>query len=126
MKTYSTLLFCLFASMQCSLSQSSSDKESVMRPIKQLFEAMQKGDSAMLRKAFSSQVTMATIGTDKSGKPFIRHESSLDGFAKSIGTPHTEAYNEMIWDEKIEIDGNFAQVWMNYAFYLGKKFSHCG
>lgn len=126
MKTYATFLLCLLASAQSSFGQSSSDKESVMKPIKQLFEAMQKGDSAMLRKAFTKQVTTATIETDKTGKPFLKHESSLDGFAKAIGTPHSDAYNEMIWDEKIEIDGNFAQAWMSYAFYLGKKFSHCG
>ncbi len=32
----------------------------------------------------------------------------------------------MIWDPKIEIDGNLAQAWTQYAFYVGKKFSHCG
>lgn len=126
MKTNSILILSLLACAQLSFSQSDNEKESVMKPIKQLFEAMQKGDSAMLRKAFAKQITMATIATDKTGKPFIRHESSLDGFAKAIGTPHTDAYNEMIWGEKIEIDGNFAQAWMNYAFYVGKKFSHCG
>ena len=80
----------------------------------------------MLHNAFSKEVTMASIGTDKNGKPNIRRESSLDGFLKSVGTPHAEVYHEMIWDEKILVDGNFAQVWTSYAFYLGKKFSHCG
>lgn len=87
---------------------------------------MQKGDSAMLRKAFANRVTMATIRKDKAGKLIFTRESSLDGFAKAVGTPHTEAYNEMIWSEKVEIDGNFAQAWMSYAFYIGKEFSHCG
>ena len=32
----------------------------------------------------------------------------------------------MIWDTKIQIDGNMAQAWAPYAFYVGKKFSHCG
>jgi hypothetical protein len=116
---------CVLSSM-IVLAQTPNEKEMVMKPIKQLFEAMQKGDSAMLRKAFTKQVTMARVGKDKTGKPVIHYESSLDGFAKSIGTPHTEAYNELIWDEKIEIDGNLAQVWASFAFYLGKKFNHCG
>jgi len=126
MKTRSTLILCLIAFSQLAFSQSEGEKESVMKPIKKLFEAMQKGDSAMLRKAFASQVTMATIRKDNAGKLIFTRESSLDGFAKAIGTPHTEAYNEMIWGEKVEIDGNFAQTWMSYAFYVGKKFSHCG
>jgi len=126
MKTYFTLLFGLLACARPSFAQTDIEKESVMKPVILLFEAMKKGDSAMLRNAFAKQITMATVGTDKAGKPFLRRESSLDGFAKSIGTPHPEAYNEMIWGEKIEIDGNFAQAWMSYAFYVGKKFSHCG
>jgi len=111
---------------QISFAQLTSEQEAVLKPIKQLFEGMQKGDSAMVRKTFTKQVTMATIGTNKEGKSFISRESSLDGFLKQIGSPHTDAYNEMIWDEKILIDGNFAQVWVNYAFYLGKVFHHCG
>lgn len=109
-----------------SNAQTATEKESVMKPVKMLFEGMQKGDSAIVHRAFSTPVTMATIGTDKNGKPLITHESSINAFLKAIGTPHQEVYNEMIWDEKISVDGNFAQVWAYYAFYLGKKFNHCG
>ncbi|MBS1506572.1 MAG: nuclear transport factor 2 family protein [Bacteroidetes bacterium] len=108
------------------VAQSAAEKEAIMKPVTLLFAAMQKGDSAMLRKAFASDVTMATIGRDKNGKTFIQHESSIKDFQKAIGTPHAETYNEMIWGEKILVDGDFAQVWTSYAFYLGKKFSHCG
>jgi hypothetical protein len=122
------LILSLLIFLSCGIltAQPSSEKESVMKPIKVLFEGMQKGDSAMLHRAFSKGVTMATIGIDKNGKSFIRRESSLDGFLKSVGTPHAEVFNEIIWDEKVLIDGNFAQVWTSYAFYLGKKFNHCG
>jgi len=120
------IFFSLFFSSSIAYAQSPSDKNSVMKPIRQLFEAMQRGDSAMLRKAFAKQVTMARIGKDKEGKSFVRYESSIDGFAKSVGTAHADAWNEMIWNEKIKIDGNLAQVWTNYVFYLGKKFNHCG
>ncbi len=106
-------------------AQSIEDQDAVMGPVKMLFEAMQKGDSALLHKAFASPATLATVGRDKNGKPAISYEPLYD-FLKVIGTPHAEVYNEMIWDEKILIDANFAQVWTSYAFYLGKKFSHCG
>jgi hypothetical protein len=120
---FSISLVCVFATTH---GQSSAEHKAVMTPIKMLFEGMKKADSALVRKAFSTTVTMATIGTDKTGAPFIQHESSINDFLKTIGTPHAEGYNEMIWDEKILVDGNFAQVWTNYAFYLGKKFNHCG
>jgi hypothetical protein len=107
-------------------AQSVEEKKVVMKPIKQLLEAMQKADSAWLHQAFTHEATMAIIGTDKEGKPFIRYESSVDKLLKAVGTPHAEVFNEMIWDEKISMDGNFAQVWTSYAYYVGKKFSHCG
>jgi hypothetical protein len=121
--TVSIFLILISAANQ---AQPTTEQEAVMVPVKILFEGMQKGDSALVRSSFSKTVTMATIGSDKNGSPFIQHESSINDFLKAVGTPHAETYNEIIWDEKTFIDGNFAQVWTNYAFYLGKKFNHCG
>jgi hypothetical protein len=110
------------------IAQTTRDTENVavMLPINDLFKGMKEGDSSIVRQAFAKKLTMATISMDKDGKPGIRLESTLDGFLKAVGTPHPEVWSEMIWDPKIEIDGNLAQVWTPYAFYAGKKFSHCG
>lgn len=113
----------------CTLSlvaQTSSEKADVMIPINNLFRGMKQGDSSIVQNAFSMKVTMATISTNKDGTPSIRHEATLDGFLRAVGTPHPDVWSEMIWDPKIEIDGNLAQAWTPYAFYVGKKFSHCG
>ena len=108
------------------LAQTSDEKAAVMKPIDQLFMGMKLGDSSLVHAAFAKTVSMATIGTNKEGAPFIRHESTLEGFLKAVGTPHSEAWNEVIWDTQIQIDGNMAQAWAPYAMYIGKKFSHCG
>jgi hypothetical protein len=60
-----------------------------MQPIVRLFTGMNLGDSAMVHSAFTQNVTMATIMKDKSGKQIVRRESSLAGFLKAVGTPHT-------------------------------------
>src|SRR5258708_4396421 len=127
MKRLLRLVSCLIVFIGTyATAQSQKEKDEVMKPIRELFEGMKKGDSAMVRSAFTKAVTMSTIAKDKSGNPSLKHESSLDDFLKSVGTPHAESYNEMIWGEKIFVDGNFAQAWTDYAFYVGKKFSHCG
>ena len=109
-----------------SITSSGQESKKVMAPINQLFEAMKLGDSSMLHRAFHPDATLFTVLNDpKTNQPSLRKES-LAPFLKSIGTPHKEVYNEMIWGEKIDIDGDFAQVWVDYAFYLGKTFSHCG
>lgn len=124
MKTITLFVFSFL--VQHCYAQTTAQKAEVMKPVNTLFDGMKKGDSSMVHSAFTKKVTMATVFKDKAGMPTITYESSLDGFLKSVGTPHADAYNEAIWSEKISIDGDFAQVWVDYAFYLGKKFNHCG
>ncbi len=116
----------LFLTCFSSLAQTAEEKKSVLEPVTKLFTGMNLGDSAMVHSAFAKSVSMGTIFIDKSGNPAIRNESSIEGFLKAVGTPHAEKWSEPIWDTEIRIDGNLAQVWTKYAFYLGKNFSHCG
>jgi hypothetical protein len=108
----------------CSFGQAKPD-EAIQTPIKNLFLAMEKGDSTLLRTAFHTDLTMITV-LEKEGKFTLRKETDLKGFATAVGTPHEDAWHEPIWDIKTEQDGNFAQVWAKYAMYIGAKFSHCG
>jgi hypothetical protein len=103
-----------------------AEKEAVIAVIKQMFDGMRKGDSTMVRTAFASQVRMQTIFMNKEGKPAIRAEDSVDGFVKTVGSPHPEIFDERIKDYEVKIDDRMAAVWTPYEFYLGSKFSHCG
>lgn len=117
----------LFFSLMISFSLSAQQNEQVaiMEPINYLFEGMNKGDSALVHKAFMDDVAFATIGEDKEGNPrFSRGD--LNRFLVAMGTPRKVVYSEPIWDVKIEVDGNLAQVWAKYAFYLDKELHHCG
>jgi len=117
------ILFLLFP---CLLSaQTQTETNAIMIPITKLFTGMNLGDSAMVHKAFTSDAIMASI-TNKDGKVTVRKEMSILGFLNAVGSPHKEPWSEPIWDARIEMDGDFAQVWTSYAFYAGKAFSHCG
>jgi len=107
-------------------TQGQTDQEAVKEVISRLFNGMEKGDSAKVHSAFADQVTMATVLRDKNNEPAIRNENSIAAFLKAVGTPHPDIWYEEIWDVKIQIDGDFAQAWCDYAFYIGNKFSHCG
>jgi hypothetical protein len=117
----------IFLSIICAGSlQAQTTQQAVLEPIVRLFTGMNKGDSAMVHSAFANEITMATITNDKTGNVVVRRENSIAGFLKAIATPRPEPLSEPIWNTKVEVDGNFAQVWTDYAFYIGKKFSHCG
>jgi hypothetical protein len=97
------------------------DEAQVMEPVNQLFEGMRTGDSAMVHRVFHRSARMTSVKTDGTIT-----DDALAGFLKAIGTPHTEVWNEVIWKHVVQVDGTFAQVWTPYAFYVGKRFSHCG
>lgn len=118
------LIFCMVPVL--AGAQSSNESLEVMKTINTLFRGMNLGDSSMVRSIFTDDATLTSISHDKTGKPIIRRESSVAGFLKAVGSPHQEPWSEPIWDARIEIDGDFAQVWAPYAFYVGKTFSHCG
>ena len=116
----------LFVFLLCSNSLLAQEEARVMEPISQLFEGMKKGDSALVHQAFYPAARLYTVDQDSKTKQPVLRGDVFQGFLKSIGTPHTDAWNELIWSPSIEIDGNLAQVWSPYAFYAGTKFSHCG
>lgn len=117
-------VFALFVSASCMAQN--PEEVAVRDVIVQLFKGMEKGDSAMVRATFAKDITMATIFRNKNNEPVIQRESSLDGFLKAVGTPHEEIWYEEFWNLKIQIDGDLAQAWCDYAFYINNTFSHCG
>lgn len=103
------------------------EEKSIIDVVHRLFKGMETGDSAMVHSVFTPDATMATVFRDKNNRAVLfRDPSSLGNFLVAVGTPHTEAWNEPIWNVNIKIDGDLAQVWCDYAFYIGNRFSHCG
>jgi Putative lumazine-binding len=99
-------------------------ENAILLPINTLFLALEKGDSALLRTALMNEFSI-TVAQEKEGKTAFR-KSSRQEFLNSVGSPHPEPWHEPIWEVKVQQDGNFAQVWASYAFYIGSTFSHCG
>lgn len=121
---YTVLCLIISASLQAQSNFSAEEKE-VHDVVIKLFEGMRTGDSAMVRNTFMPQAKMYTATFNKEGKPVL-HEGNLDKFVEFIGTPHDKVYDEPIWNTSVKIDGPLAQLWTEYAFYLGDQFSHCG
>ena len=56
------------------------------------------------------------------------HFGDPEEFIEAVGKPKESGkeWNELIKNLQVEIDENLAQVWMDYSFYLGLEYSHCG
>lgn len=119
-------LLVLFLLTSVLLKGQNPEEAKVAEVINQLFTGMYRADSAMVKASFAEEVTMATAMRSKEGNPVLKRESSIEGFVKSVGSQKPGSLSEEIWDLKIQIDGDFAQAWCDYAFYFNKQFSHCG
>jgi hypothetical protein len=97
---------------------------SILEPINNLFDGMEKGDSALAHSAFFKDAMLITV-LEKEGDISLRKET-VEPFLMAIASPKQVQWHEPIWDVKINQDGNFAHVWASYAFFLGNKFNHCG
>ncbi len=122
------LLIVFFVICQLGWAQSDSDEHeaAVKKVVRQLFDGMRKGDSALVSRVFYTGARLQTTYTDKTtGKPALREQSITD-FVKAVGTPHKEVWDERLSGYEIKIDDNLAIAWTPYEFYVGDTFSHRG
>lgn len=110
---------------QATPAGAASEQAAVMTVIRSLFDGMRAGDSTMVRAVFDPRARMISV-SQRNGRTIVNVESSADNFAKAVGTPHPEVWDERIRNEKVQIDGPLASVWVDYAFFAGSRFSHCG
>ncbi len=99
---------------------------SVEKAIADFFEAFHARDSVSMRKMVTSGILMQTLGKSASGSdsvitvPFGR-------FLRSITSiPDTMRVEERLRSVSVLVDGNLAQAWTPYEFYVNGKLSHCG
>ena len=114
----------LFAVSFLSFSQT-EEKEAVMKVVTNVFEAMRSSDSTLLKACFVENPNTFTVFRTKQGETKFLTDK-FQKWVDAVGTPKEDIWNEPIWNEKVEIDGDLASVWVDYAFYLNDQFSHCG
>ena len=101
-----------------------ADFQQVKGAVEQMFDGMREGDSSKVREVMNENVIFQSTAI-REGKPVLSN-GSLERFLNAVGTPHDDIWDERIFNLKIEVDGPLATAWMDYSFYLGDKFSHCG
>lgn len=93
--------------------------------IASLFKSMLDGDGELAQNVFTEGATLHSVYTKKDGEQIVK-KGEVVKFIEAIGNPHEEVWDERISNLTIKMDGDLAQAWMDYSFYLDDKFSHCG
>lgn len=102
-----------------------TEEAQVKAVITQMFDGMRKADSISIMQAFAPNAIMQTIAKTKQQSDTIRG-NTVEQFASSIARQKAGVLDERISFAQISIDGNLAQVWTPYQFFLNGTFSHCG
>ncbi|MFK7846190.1 MAG: nuclear transport factor 2 family protein [Rhodothermales bacterium] len=103
----------------------SAEEKAVRQVIDAMFDGMRAGDGDKVASLFVDGVVAQRAGTDREGKPRLGN-TPISDFAAAVNKPHDQVWDEQVWNVDIKIDGRLASAWMNFVFYLGDSFSHCG
>jgi hypothetical protein len=120
-----TLLCSLLLLLSAPLHARAQNGEAEVRAVVEaLFDAMRAGDGEALRMLFHPESRLQTVGT-KDGVAVLRTET-VEEFVRAVAAPRDEVWDERISGFEARVDGDLATAWMEYRFYVGDRFSHCG
>ena len=106
-------------------SKAQSAEDSVKAVVTNLFAAMIKSDTVLLKSCFADSMVLQTIVRGKNGGAEVKSETAAT-FVKSISSLKPGSADEQITFGTVLIDGPLALVWTPYKFYFNGQFSHCG
>jgi hypothetical protein len=118
------VVFCLM--LFGSLQAQPEPEDPIKEVIEDFFEGFHSRDTSKIRAVLHPGVRMQRIGRDAGGNPFLKEES-VEAFLTSIATlPDTLAIEERLHFYTIQNDGNMANAWTPYTFYVQGAVHHCG
>ncbi len=123
MKKFAITLFAVSLLSISIAAQKTDDKTAVLGVVQNLFDAMRAADAAAILATGTADNSLVAIQKGKDGKSKVS-VISADGFTKFFIKPN--AVKEVMYDHKVAIDGDWAQVYGRYVFFVGDKISHCG
>ena len=104
-----------------SLVAQTPDHEAAYEVVTTLSDGMRTRDTTAMRATFVPNASMQSLTATG-----VRFET-IDGWIESVGrAPAGTVLDERLANAVVHVDGDLANVWVDYWFYVGDRFSHCG
>lgn len=117
---YAVLLLLLSLAAAPARAQS-ADHDAAYAVITRLFDGMRTRDTASMRAAFAPGATLQSVSSAG-----IRVDA-IDSWIGSVASaPAGLVLDERLANPVVQVDGQLASVWVDYWFFAGDRFSHCG
>lgn len=114
----------LLAIAAVTFSQKTDDKAAVLGVVNQLFTEMASANPPGIIALHLPEAQLAAVIKGKDGKNRIEM-INREQFSKFF-TDKTAVIEERMYEQKVEIDGDWAMVWGRYVFFVSGKIAHCG
>ena len=99
------------------------DKKAVLGVVNELFTQMRAANAAGILATGTPENQLVGIRKTKEGKTRI-DVINADAFSKFF--TKKDAVEELMYEQNVALDGDWAMVWGRYVFFVGDKVSHCG
>ena len=100
-----------------------SDSGAVIGVVQRFFDAMSHRDTTAARATMVSGAQLVSI-VSGSNAAAPRRESDSSFIARLV--TDKKGFLERMWNPRVRVEGDIAELWTPYDFHLGGKFSHCG
>ena len=121
-------LFFIFSILALStvtaFAQKTDDSKDALAIINKLWEAMTAHKPADILALHTPEAQLVAIMKNREGKTVVRTMKAED-FSKGFAEKKADILEDM-YAPKVEVTGDFAQVWGRYVFFVNGKVSHCG
>ncbi|RDC63967.1 nuclear transport factor 2 family protein [Adhaeribacter pallidiroseus] len=101
------------------------DKKAIEAAVKTLFDSMLASDTVKARSVMAPNLRIIVIGKSPEGAVTTR-ETTGKQFLATLASQPAQTMDERYWDSQVQINGDLASFWCEYAFFNAGKFSHCG
>ncbi len=102
-----------------------ADKKAVEAAVKTLFDGMLASDTAQARSVMAPNLRIIILGKSPEGAVTTR-ETTGKQFLANLASRPPQTMDERYWDGQVQVAGDLASFWCEYAFFNAGKFSHCG
>jgi hypothetical protein len=122
-KILTAFIFIVSISISAS-AQKADDSRDALAVVNKLFEMMAAHKPADIVALHTAEAQLVAIMKNKEGKTVIRTIKAED-FSKNFAEKKAEILEDM-YAPRVEVSGDFAQVWGRYVFFVNSKVYHCG
>ena len=118
-------IFCILFTI--GLFAQEDQKKLVKQTIETFFDGFHKGDTTVMKSVMMDKMVLQTAFVNRDGKDILRNDGGPEKLLDAIvNRPDDQKWDERLTAFSIQVDGNMANAWVDYEFWLNDNFSHCG